>query len=104
MVDYIHVHKARFGVEPICAVLSEHGVTIAPSTYYAHAGGPTAAELEDADAANIVFDLWEKNRRLYGQRKLWHTSRRAGHSLGRDQVRMTMNCPGIDRGSDSPRG
>ena len=24
----------RWGVEPICAVLSEHGVKIAPSTYY----------------------------------------------------------------------
>ena len=26
-------HKARFGVEPICRVLTEHGCPIAPSTY-----------------------------------------------------------------------
>ena len=32
---FIDGHKARFGVEPICRVLSEHGVPIAPSTYYA---------------------------------------------------------------------
>lgn len=24
----------RWGVEPICAVLTEHGIKIAPSTYY----------------------------------------------------------------------
>ena len=42
IVDFIHEHAdhqpadggLRWGVEPICAVLSEHGVKIAPSTYY----------------------------------------------------------------------
>ena len=32
---YIDQHKRRFGVEPICAVLTQHGATIAPSGYYA---------------------------------------------------------------------
>ncbi len=31
--NYLHTHKDRFGVEPICRVLTEHGVKIAPSTY-----------------------------------------------------------------------
>ena len=31
---YIHAYRHRFGVEPICAVLSEHGMKIAPQTYY----------------------------------------------------------------------
>ena len=30
----IDTHKGRFGVAPICRVLSEHGLKIAPSTYY----------------------------------------------------------------------
>ena len=40
-VDYIDSHRHRIvegrelGVEPICAVLREEGVQIAPSTYYA---------------------------------------------------------------------
>src|ERR671913_126304 len=34
LVKFISDHKAEFGVEPICAVLSEHGAKIAPSTYY----------------------------------------------------------------------
>ena len=33
---YIDAHKHRFGVEPICRVLSEHAMPIAPSSYYAH--------------------------------------------------------------------
>ena len=41
VVDYIDTHRDRLvegrelGVEPICAVLREAGVQIAPSTYYA---------------------------------------------------------------------
>jgi putative transposase len=35
-VVFVEDHRGRFGVEPICRVLTEHGVKIAPSTYYAH--------------------------------------------------------------------
>ncbi|XCI61378.1 hypothetical protein MPNTM1_02520 [Mycolicibacterium parafortuitum] len=41
IVEYIDAHRDRFGVDPICTVLTEHGMPIAPSTYYAakaHAG------------------------------------------------------------------
>ena len=33
--EFIADHRDRFGVAPICRVLSEHGVPIAPSTFYA---------------------------------------------------------------------
>lgn len=43
---------------PICTVLSEPGVTIAPSTYYARRRQPvTDAELEDAYLANALIRL-----------------------------------------------
>ena len=35
IVAYIDAHRAEFGVEPICRVLTAHGCKIAPSTYYA---------------------------------------------------------------------
>ncbi|MBF0817627.1 hypothetical protein [Microbacterium paludicola] len=35
LVDYIDEHRDRFGVEPICHVLRDAGLKIAPSTYYA---------------------------------------------------------------------
>lgn len=41
IIDFIREHAdhaepggLRWGVEPICRVLTEHGVEIAPSTYY----------------------------------------------------------------------
>jgi len=33
IVDYIDAHRHRFGVDPICTVLTSYGVKIAPSTY-----------------------------------------------------------------------
>jgi hypothetical protein len=36
---YIQAYRHRFGVEPICAVLSEHDMKIAPQTYYRWRGG-----------------------------------------------------------------
>lgn len=35
-VAFVDDHKERFGVEPICRVLSEHGVEIAANSYYVH--------------------------------------------------------------------
>jgi putative transposase len=70
VIDYVRIHAERFGVEPILAVLNEHGAGIAPSTYYAHAAagfGPTDAELRQAYLANQLRDLWTANRRLYGR-------------------------------------
>ena len=72
---------------------------IAPSAYYAYAARgfrPTRAEYDDAYAANAVFDLWVKNRRLYGRRKLWKAAVRAQHGWGRDQVERLMKIAGIE--------
>jgi putative transposase len=78
-------------------VLSEHGVQIAPSTYYARRAAPvTAAELADAYLANALLDVWRANRKLYGLRKCWHAMRRAGHDVGRDQVARLMGIASID--------
>ena len=78
-------------------MLTEHGITIAPSTYYARRAAPvSAAELADAYAANTLVDLYRAHRGLYGVRKLWHAARRAGHRWGRDQVGRLMGIAGID--------
>ena len=79
-------------------MLSEHDIPIAPSTYYAYRDrgfGPTEADLADAYAAHELFQLWRKNRRLYGRRKLWKTARRQGLILGRDQIERLMKIAGI---------
>ena len=79
-------------------MLNQHGYQIAPSTFYGHAArgfGPTPAELDDAYAANELFDLWAANWRVYGARKLHQLTARAGASLGRDQVARLMRITGI---------
>ena len=97
IVVYIDVYRDRFGVEPICRVLSEHGMQIAPSTYYAAlARRVSAADLADAYLVNALVDLFRANRRVYGVRKLWHQMRRAGHDVGRDQVGRLMRIAGIE--------
>lgn len=96
IVDYISCHRDRFGVEPICAVLSEHGISIAPSTYYARTKAPvTDAELAEAYLVNALVILHEQNWGVYGVRKLWHAARRAGLDVGRDQVARMMRIAGI---------
>ncbi|KSZ56019.1 integrase [Rhodococcus pyridinivorans KG-16] len=97
IVDYIDAHRERFGVDPICAVLTEHGISIAPSTYYKakSRGRVSATELADAYAANTVHAMYVANRRVYGVRKLWHAMKRAGHDMGRDQVARLMTITGI---------
>jgi transposase InsO family protein len=96
IVAYIDEHKARFGVEPICRVLSEHGIPIAPSTYYARAAGRVSqADWDDAHIANRLLDLWRANRSVYGVEKLAGAARRAGMDMGRDQVGRLMAIVGI---------
>ncbi|WP_445169275.1 IS3 family transposase [Mycolicibacterium sp. Dal123E01] len=97
IVDYIDAHRHRFGVDPICCVLTEHDLPIAPSTYYAaKARGPVSDTVWDqAHAANAVHQLYLVNHRLYGIRKMWHAMKHAGHSLGRDQVGRLMRISGI---------
>src|SRR2546423_13130216 len=60
------------GVEPICAVLSEHGCPIAPSTYYGAIGrppSPRAARDEQLKAA--IAAVHQANYGVYGARKVW---------------------------------
>jgi putative transposase len=96
IVAYIDSHRDRFGVEPICRVLSKHGCTIAPSTYYARAKAPvTDAERAEAYLVNALVDLHRDNWGVYGVRKLWLAARRAGLDLGRDQVARVMRIAGL---------
>lgn len=94
---YIDAYRGRFGVEPICRVLSEHDMAIAPSTYWAHRAQPVSpADWDDAHMANTALDVWRANRSLYGADKLATAMRKAGHDVGRDQVARLMGILGIE--------
>ena len=91
IVDYVDQHRQEFGIEPICAVLTEAGAKIAPSTYYARKTRPISARARrDAALGPMLMALWITNRKVYGAHKLWKAARRAGHDIGRDQVARLM--------------
>jgi hypothetical protein len=71
-VRFISEHKSRFGVEPICRVLTDHGVPIAPSTYYdAIRRPPGARAVRDGQLKAHIARVHADNYGVYGARKVW---------------------------------
>ena len=89
----------RWGVEPICAVLSQHGLPIAPSaidTYYEHvAKQPTDRDRRDAALINQIRRVHADNYGVYGARKVWLTLNREGVPVARCTVERLMRQEGL---------
>ncbi|WP_460802841.1 IS3 family transposase, partial [Microbacterium sp. GXF6406] len=86
----------RWGVESICAVLTQHGVKIAPSTYYdARGRGPSPRQVSDERWKPIILAAWQTHRKVLGARKLWLRLRRDGHDIARCTVERLMRGLGI---------
>jgi putative transposase len=98
-VAFIEEHRDRFGVEPICRVLSEHGVTIAPSGYYAfRTRPPSARTLRDEQLITLIETMFfdrNKGRSVCGARKIWHLLRREGVDVARCTVERLMRRRGL---------
>ncbi len=48
-------------------MLSQHGITIAPGTFYRWLNQPlTAAQVEEAYLVNAIVTLYRRNRSVYG--------------------------------------
>jgi putative transposase len=96
---FIDDHRDRFGVEPICRVLTEHGCQIAPSTYYAaRTRTPSARALRDADLVEqIEAVFWDrsKGRGISGARKIWRLLKRDGIDVARCTVERLMRRQGL---------
>jgi putative transposase len=95
-VRFISDHKARFGVEPICRVLTEHGVPIAPSTYYdAIARGPSARAMRDEHLKAAITRVHGENYGVYGARKVWLQLNREGIPVARCTTERLMRELGL---------
>ena len=103
MTAFIDDHRGRFGVEPICQVLTEHGVPIAPSGYYAaKTRPPSARAIRDRAvlaAIEAIFHDPARGRGVYGARKVWAQLVREGgvdgHPVPRCQVERLMRGAGL---------
>jgi len=96
---FITDHKDRFGVEPICRVLTEHGVKIAPSTYYAGLRRPASARaIRDVElVGHIERIFWDrqKGRGISGARKVWRLLAREDIAVARCTVERLMRQQGL---------
>jgi putative transposase len=95
-VRFTDGHKARFGVEPICRVLTEHGRPIAPSTYYdARARPPSARARRDEQLRAAITRVHADNYGVYGARKVWLALNRQGIAVARCTVERLMRELGL---------
>lgn len=103
IVDFIREHAdhrddggLRWGVEPICRVLSEHGLRIAPSTYYEHLDRrPSRREQRDAYLLEQIRRVHADNYAVYGARKVWLALNREGIGVARCTVARLMRTAGL---------
>jgi putative transposase len=77
-------------------VLTEFGIKIAPSTYYAARSRPKSRrEVEDEKLMEEIERVYDENYRVYGARKIWRQLRREGIKTGRGRVERLMRRLGI---------
>lgn len=99
VVQFIDDHRDRFGVEPICRVLTAHAVPIAPSGYYAFKKrAPSARAIADAELiVQIERVFWDRKlgRGISGARKIWWLLRREGIIVARCTVERLMREQGL---------
>jgi putative transposase len=104
LVGFIDSVKERFGVEPVCHVLSQFVCTIAPSTYYAFKTRPRSARsLRDEQVDQVVTQVFfdpTKGRSVAGVRKVWKQLQREnllidGAPVARCTVARSMRRLGL---------
>jgi putative transposase len=104
-VRFISEHTARFGVEPICRVLSGRGCKIAPSTYYdALTRGPSTREVRDQQLKTAIARVWQHNYGVYADRKVWLAPNRDGIPVARCTVERLMRDLGLQGARRSGTG
>jgi putative transposase len=100
--EFIAAYRDRFGVAPICRVLSEHGVQIAPRPFYAWCSrAPSKRSLWDATLTEVLAGYYEpdthgrrKPESLYGSLKMWAHLQREGIPVAKSPVERLMRRHG----------
>jgi putative transposase len=95
-VAFIDTHRGRFGVEPICRVLCEHGCKIAPNTYFVAKKRPPAARtVRDGYLKAEISRVHGANLEVYGADKIWAQLNREGIRVARCTVERLMRELGL---------
>jgi putative transposase len=92
----VPVEGRKLGVEPIIEVLSQAGVAIASSTYYAtKTRPPSARSVRDAELVPLIRKVHTDNLGVYGAMKVWAELNRDGHAVARCTVERLMKAEGL---------
>jgi putative transposase len=94
--DRTTVDGLRWGVEPICRVLSEHGTPIAPSTFYDARGRTSAQKQRDEVLKAEITRVHAANYGVYGARKVWLALNREDIPVARCTVERLMRQLGLE--------
>jgi putative transposase len=104
LVDYIDQHREEFGVEPICTVLRQAGMPIAPSSYYAaKTRPPSTRAIADEQRLEVIRQVHADNYGVYGVRKMHAELNRRFHRIARCTVHRLMRADGL-RGISRAKG
>ncbi|QNT98242.1 ISMsm1, transposase orfB (plasmid) [Streptomyces griseofuscus] len=86
-----------FGAEPICRVLTSHGLKIATSTYYAAKNRtPSTRTVRDTELKAQISRVHTDNFSVYGVRKVWRQLHREGIPVARCTVARLMRDLGLE--------
>ncbi len=96
MIAFIDEHRERFGVEPICRVLTEHGCKIAPNTYWvAKKRAPSKRAVRDAELRVEIQRVYDENLAVYGADKIWDQLNKDGIRVARCTIERLMREMGL---------
>jgi len=96
IVEFIDTHRLQWGIEPICTVLTQAGMQIAPSTYYAHKKrAPSPRKVRDEELSSLIMTEYERSAGIYGIRKIHAQLRRRGVVVARCTVERLCRSLGI---------
>lgn len=104
MIAFIDAYRDRFSVEFICQTLNREragGFLSSRGYRAANTRAPSARSFNDAVLTGEIAAIFEANYRVYGVRKMWHALKRAGWTVGREQVARLMRTArirGVRRG------
>lgn len=77
-------------------MLTDFGIKIAPSTYYAALTRPKSRRaIEDEELMTEIRRVYDENYRVYGAKKIWRQLRRDGVEVGRGRVARLMRRLGL---------
>ncbi len=96
LIEFIDAHRQRFGVEPICRVLTEHGCKIAPNTYWvAKKRGPSNRARRDEELMFEIQRVYDENLFVYGADKIWTQLNNEDIRVARCTVERLMRQMGL---------